>query len=129
MSALEACDYGEIHPMLRATKKGRKVNWTILHLELRAIRLVKFREACGIKKFRALEEVADAFTVSVNTLRSWERRLQKEFGPIELAHRVAEAEKGAVNESDAQYARDLKENARQYRMALAEKTAKRSPQK
>ena len=30
LTALEECDYGEITPMLKATKTGRKVNWTML---------------------------------------------------------------------------------------------------
>jgi DNA-binding transcriptional regulator YiaG len=128
LTALEACDYGEIQPMLMATKKGRKVNLSILHLQLRAIRLVHGREARGIKKFKALEEVARAFCVSVNTVRSWERRLRTEFGPIEIAHRPATAEKVDVTQSDFRYEQDLAENARQYKMATAKK-AKRAPQR
>jgi hypothetical protein len=69
LAALEACDYGEILPMLAATKENRKINWTILQLQLRAIAAVKYREARGAKKFIALEEVAEAFGVSPNTVR------------------------------------------------------------
>jgi hypothetical protein len=40
--ALEACDFGEILPLLKATKKNRKVDWTILQLRLRAIECIYF---------------------------------------------------------------------------------------
>jgi DNA-binding transcriptional regulator YiaG len=129
MSALEACDYGEIHPMLKATKKGRKVNWTILRLQMRAITLVKKRETHGMKKFKALQEVADAFGVSVDTVRTWERRLRSEFGNSEVPN-VLENATFELIESEARYAQDLKENARQYKLALAGKrSAKGASQK
>jgi DNA-binding transcriptional regulator YiaG len=136
LAALEACDYGETQPMLMATKKDRKVNWTILQLQLKAITFVKYREALGMKKFKALEDVAGAFGVSVNTVRSWEPRLRTEFGPIEITNRLAAAEEAGKNERDAEHRassislsgrQDLKEFARQYKMAR--RRAKRAPQK
>ena len=136
LSALEACDYGEIQPLLRATKKGRKVNWTILQLQLKAIELVKYREASGIKKFKALEEVAGAFGVSVNTLRTWEARLRSEFGQPKVAQGLASAEKLGKDESDAKHPassslsaygqESLNEFARQHKVAMARKGAKRA---
>jgi len=137
LAALEACDYGEILPMLRATKEGRKINWTILQLQLKAIALVKYREARGIKKFKALQEVAGAFGVSVNTVRTWEPRLRTELGHIEVAHRLAIAKEVGINESDDQHRASsgpevlygqegLQEFARQYRVAIASKRAKRA---
>ena len=126
--ALDACDYGEVQPMLRATKKGRKVDWTILRLQMRAITLVKQRQTNGMKKFIALQEVGYAFGVSAATVRTWERRLRTEFGHSDVANALATATFKLI-EGDARYAQELKVTARQYRMALAEKTAKRSPQK
>jgi hypothetical protein len=51
-----------------------------------------------------------------------------QFGPIEIAHRPATAEKVDVTQSDLRYEQDLAENARQYKMATAKK-AKRAPQR
>jgi hypothetical protein len=124
--ALQACDYGETLPMLRATKKGRKVNWTILQLQLRAVEHVKYREARGIKKFKAQEEVAGAFGVSVNTLRTWETRLRSEFGHIEVAGRLAVAEEIGINETDAEQHRYLQEFSQQYRAAINKRTKRAS---
>lgn len=134
LSALEACDYGETHPMFRSVKKGRKVNWSILRSQLMAIALVKYREARGIKKFKALEEVAEAFAVSVSTLRSWEMRLKADFSRSEIAHRLAIAEKIGKDQSntgdqDLLYGRDgLQAFGRQYKQskAILKRGAKRA---
>jgi DNA-binding transcriptional regulator YiaG len=103
LTALEACDYGEIQPMLMATKRGRKVNWTILQLQLKTITFVKYREARGIEKYKALKEIAKAFGVSVNTLRAWEQRLRTEFGPIDVMNRLKIAEEAGIKESNAEH--------------------------
>ena len=95
--ALDASEYGEIHPILGATKRGRKVNWSILQLQLRAIAFVRYREANGVKKYKALEEVAKAFGVSVDTLRTWERRLRNEISQAEIAHQLAIAEEAGTS--------------------------------
>jgi hypothetical protein len=128
LSALEACDYGETHPMFRPTKKDRKVNWPILRSQLIAIALVKYREArCG-KKYKALEEVAGAFGVSVNTLHSWETRLQADFSRSEIAHRLAMAEEIGKMQSDAPdqdplYGRDsLQRHGQLYKQALKKRS-------
>ena len=118
--ALEACDFGEIQPLLMATKKSRKVNWTILQLYLDAIRFVKYRDAHGLPINDALQEVAGAFAVSVHTVRSWKQRLQTEFGHSSIASVLADSLE--LIESDAQFAQELKESARQFRSALAEKS-------
>jgi DNA-binding transcriptional regulator YiaG len=122
--ALKACDYGEILPMLSATKKGRKVNWTILQLQLRAVEAVKFREARGIKKFKAQQEVAEAFGVSVDTVRSWEMRLRDELGQFKVASRLAVVAKIGKNETDAEQHRYLQEFAQQYKAAINKKAQK-----
>jgi hypothetical protein len=102
ISALEARDYNETQPMLRATKKDRKVNLTILNIQLRAIAFVKYREARGLKKLKALEEVAGALGVSDETIRSWGSRLQTEFGPIKIVRALSFAENAGKNQDDAE---------------------------
>ena len=128
LSALEACDYGEIQPLLGATKKGRKVDWTILQLQLKAIGLVSYRQGRGVKKLKALQEVAEAFGVSVDTLRAWETRLRTEFGRIEVSERLAFAKEAGVNGQDTSYGhRSLQEWSRQYRVALNKRAKRASP--
>jgi hypothetical protein len=102
ISALEARDYNETQPMLRATKKDRKVNRTILNIQLRAIAFVKYREARGLKKFKALEQVAGALGVSDETVRSWQPRLQTEFGPLKVVRALTFAENAGKNQDDAE---------------------------
>jgi hypothetical protein len=126
--ALKACDYGEILPMLSATKKGRKVNWTILQLQLRAVEAVKSREARGVKKFKAQQEVAEAFGVSVDTVRSWEMRLRDELGQIEVASRLAGVAEIAKNETDAEQLRYIQEFAQQYKAAVNKRAKKAASQ-
>jgi hypothetical protein len=128
LSALEACDYGEIQPLLGATKKGRKVNWTILQLQLRAIGLVSYRQGRGIRKLKALQEAAEAFGVSVDTLRAWETRLRTEFGSTEVSKRLAGAKEAGVNGQETLYGpRFLQEMSRQYRVALNKRAKRASP--
>lgn len=125
VSALEACDYGEILPMLKATKTGRKVNWTILQLQWRAISYVKNVRARGIKKFKALEEVAGAFGVSVDTVRTWEQRLRSEFGAfvVKASNNDSPAQQRGLPSYDPEYLQKL---AQQYRAAVASKRVKRA---
>jgi transcriptional regulator with XRE-family HTH domain len=124
LAALEALDYGETQPMFRATKEGRKVKWTILQLQLRAIAFVKYREERGTKKYKALEEVAEAFGVTDNAIRAWESRLRNEFGNVEFTKRLAHAEKD-IEESNPQ--QSLLEFAQLYK--LEKKRAKGRSQK
>jgi hypothetical protein len=102
VTALEALDYDEIQPFLKSDPNSRKVNLTVLRLQLRAIELVEYRVSRGTKKIVALKEVADALCVSTDTIRSWKPRLQKEFGQLEVARRISFATNSVSTESDAQ---------------------------
>lgn len=113
LAALEALDYGETQPIFRATRKGRKVNSIILQLQFWAIAFVRFRNAQGMIKYRARQEVGGAFGVDGNTIRSWDRRLQSEFGAIEFEKRLAYAEKD-IDQSNPQ--QSLLEFARLYKL-------------
>ncbi len=120
--ALEACDYGELQPLFRAKKKGRKVNWTILCLQMRAIALVK--QGLTLGRYEALQEVAGALGVGVHTVRTWRQRLRIEFGHCEVENVLARSTFKLID-GEARYAQDLKEIARQYKLALARKKASR----
>ena len=102
VTALEALEYDEIQPFLKPVPNSRKVNLTVLRVQLRAIELVEYRVLRGSKKYNALKEVADALCVSTHTIRSWKRRLQKEFGQLEVARRISFATNSGSNEDDAQ---------------------------
>lgn len=109
--ALEAADFGEILPFLKATKKNRKVDWTILQLRLRAIECIYYRVGQGMKKYVAEEEVAKAFDKDPTTIRSWERRLKSDFGVAEVARRLELAQDAGVHLRNASD-RDRSEDTR-----------------
>jgi hypothetical protein len=102
VTALEALEYDEIQPFLKSDPNSRKVNLTVLRLQLRAIELVEYRVSRGTRKYSALKEVAGALCVSIDTIRSWKPRLQKEFGQLEVTRRISFAINSGSNEDDAQ---------------------------
>jgi hypothetical protein len=70
--------------MLAQANTGRKRNLTLLRLQLQALALVAYRRELGLPKGGAVDQVAEAFGTSPNTLLSWETRLRKEFGGLEV---------------------------------------------
>jgi hypothetical protein len=84
IESLEALDYGEVQPMLAQASTGRKRNLTLLRIQLQALALVAHRRALGLPKGVAVDQVAEAMGTSPNTLLSWETRLRKEFGGLEV---------------------------------------------
>jgi transposase-like protein len=44
-----------------------------------------------MKRYVAVERVADAFNIGTDTLRSWKSRLRKEFGALDLESGMAQA--------------------------------------
>ena len=86
-----------------------------------------------MKKYKAQEEVAGAFGVSVNTLHQWETRLQADFSHSEIAHRLAIAEEIGKMQSDAPdrdplYGRDsLQRHGQLYKAALKRRAKRASP--
>jgi hypothetical protein len=74
--ALYALNLGEAQLILRPSavkKQGRPSN--LLFWKARALCHVHFRMGQGIKKYMALQDVADSLGQSVETLRSWEKSL------------------------------------------------------
>jgi DNA-binding transcriptional regulator YiaG len=84
VTALEALDTGEVRPILEPVLKGNKRKLTESRLQIRAIAMVSYRETLGLKKHEAQNEVATALGVGLATLRSWEPRLKKKFGAVEV---------------------------------------------
>jgi hypothetical protein len=83
--------------MLKATKTGRKVNWTMLNLQMKALSFIDYRVGRGMKKEFAQKEVAEAFGVGVDAVRSWEHRLKDEFGDDAFAFRETGKKQGVRN--------------------------------
>ena len=135
LTALEECDYGEITPMLKATKTGRKVNWTMLNLQMKALSFIASRVGRGMKKEFAQKEVAEAFGVGVDAVRSWEHRLKDEFGDDavvsiqetgkERGVRISEAKGPASIRAEAHECQLLEYLGRRYIEATEKKRAKR----
>lgn len=135
LTALEACDYGEITLMLKATKTGRKVNWTMLQLQMKALSFVNSHMGRGMKKEYARKEVAKAFGIGVDAVRSWEHRLKVEFGNDVVAYiqetgkehgvRISQAKGPASTRAAAREREFLEYLGRRYIEATEKKRAKR----
>jgi transposase len=78
----------------------------VFKLELRAIGFVEYRRVRGGNKSKAQDQVANALGVSVETIKSWERRLRKNFGDLEVARTISFACNSARSEDAAQRAAD-----------------------
>jgi DNA-binding transcriptional regulator YiaG len=78
--AIEALELGEVQPLLKAKKSSRKVTLRQLRLQLQAISFIAFRQALGASQFSAIEDVANAYGVSFDTVRGWEPRVRKALG-------------------------------------------------
>lgn len=89
--ALRALDYNEVLPILQPLKAKRKVSLSKLRTQMMAVLFVEHRVAGGMKRSDAIDMVAKAFQVGNETLRSWKIRLRKEFGPLEMESRIANA--------------------------------------
>lgn len=75
-TALRSLNEGEVEPMLQPVKsrlRGKPASLNRWKLE--ALYQVHFRIGKGMKKYRALKEVADALAQSAETLRDWEKQL------------------------------------------------------
>jgi hypothetical protein len=73
-SALFALNLGQLQPLTMPEPKRRQGNaLQLLNWKVMALRHVYFLMGKGLKKYRALQVVADAIGQSTETLRSWEK--------------------------------------------------------
>ncbi len=100
-SGFEALNYSEVLPLMAPSNSDRKVKLGELLLQLEAIALLEYRVARNDKKFLALKEVAAAFGVSSDTLRSWEYRVRAELGEFRVSREVGYA-RGAAKRDMAE---------------------------
>lgn len=93
LEAIKALEYGEVRPIFSPVVAGRKHDYTILDLQLRAISMVNFwRGAYSMTEEAALAEVGGVLGVGTETLKSWEQRLQKDFGRLRVDEVLSEAD-------------------------------------
>jgi hypothetical protein len=99
IEALEALFYGEQLPLLSAAKNNKKVGWRELQCQLQAISCVEYRCAKGLKKYVAIKEVAKAYNVEPDTVRTWEQRLRRELDNLAVSREIAFAKNRAANKT------------------------------
>jgi hypothetical protein len=121
IAALEGLDYGKPSPIFAPIKESRKAGLTKLHHQLKAICFVEYRTKRNIKKYRAQQEVANAFGVERETVDTWADRLLKEenLGQLEVSRSIAFAHNRATyNEvDDVRYGDTaLREAGRKYQL-------------
>ncbi|MBO9186241.1 hypothetical protein ACQZ4Y_13385 [Rhizobium sp. L80/93] len=88
--ALRALEYGEVMPILEPKRSGRKVSFTEQREQLRAVTFARFRRKTGLMSAGdAWNEVAKAFGVSLETLRTWEKRLRESEGDPDGHYRLS----------------------------------------
>jgi hypothetical protein len=138
LEAIKALAYGEVRPIFSPVVAGRKRDYTTLNLMLRAISMVSFRRgAYGMTREAALAEVGGVLDADPETLKSWKKRLQRDFGRLRVEETLLEADFHAscvrndielgrlgqttydMSHHDASYdARALAELGEQYKAAL-----------
>lgn len=76
--SLAALNEGEVDDLATPSPGRRQgLPYSLKRWKLEALRQVRFRIGKGYKKYRALEEVGEAIGQSPETLRSWEKELEK----------------------------------------------------
>lgn len=76
-NALTALEFGETLPILAPAGSGQKREYRDLMAQLSTVGFVAYRQAIGGNKQRARAEVAAAFGVAEDTMRTWEGRLKR----------------------------------------------------
>jgi hypothetical protein len=99
ISALEGLHFGEMSPLFKPIKKGRKVGLAEMQLQLRAVCIAEYFQKQGLEKHIALKKVADAFKVDTNTVKSWKLRLSQAsaLGHLQVQRSIAFAQNYAAN--------------------------------
>lgn len=118
--AIEALDYNEVDPILQPRKERRKISRSELNMQLCALRWVAHYNGRGFKKKDSLERVADAFGVSIATLRSWERRVPDELGKLRVDS-LLEDSSVYDDKYEDQYDENLISDGKAYRELLKQK--------
>lgn len=98
--ALKALPFGETLPLLKPATTSAKVRYRELNFQLTALTFVQFKHSSGTKKYVAQNQVADAFGVGQEALRSWESRIRDGLGGMIVSDRLSKAKSDAVIASE-----------------------------
>jgi hypothetical protein len=139
--ALEALEYGETLDIIKPAGVGKKRQYRESNLQLKTIGFVAYREKVGGLKKDARDEVAAAYCVAADTIRSWEDRARKDpkvgrlyvEQQIGMAHNAAswivaarrgtEVRPDLIERMEGQYGLDaLKRAGAEYQAALREES-------
>jgi len=120
LSALQALDYNEVHPVLQPNKGRRKIGISDLNMQLSILIWVEHYVGRGFKTHEALHRVAEAFGVAPPTLRSWKLRLRKELGALKLENWLENARVFDQDYEDA-YDQEMISDAEKYRLFISRK--------
>jgi hypothetical protein len=82
---LEALEWGKPTPLLEPVTTGSHGGLIAIKCELQALLYVEYQIGTGKKKHKAQDEAADAFGISSETIRTWEKRLRTELGTLDFA--------------------------------------------
>ena len=99
-NALKALEYGEVHPLFRPKKSSRKLTPRAQQGQMEAIGFIYYRTAGGMKKEQAIKQVADAYGINYETVRSWEKRLRRELGSARMDLEISNATKAAIADKE-----------------------------
>jgi hypothetical protein len=93
LSGLRALDYGDdAPPMFERNTADRKLPEQVRRYQLRALAFIEYRKAAlGVTKTVSEGDVAEAFGVSIETIKDWRKDLPKVLGAYEVDSQLAEA--------------------------------------
>lgn len=87
--ALRALNMNDIQPILQTKPLGRKVTFEEQQLQMRAVCFWKFRHATSVFSAASAQTVvAEAYGVSPEALRTWEKRLRLDLGQLRVSREV-----------------------------------------
>jgi hypothetical protein len=137
---LEGLDFGEQAPMFQPIETDAKAKLGEMRLQLEALCFVEYRVKKGLKKGKAVEEVASALGVADLTLTGWTSRLRQGLGRLTVAREISFAQNiashfNAPNDKRAKYgekifgAHALKSLAARYKAAKGKRKAAKGKRK
>lgn len=134
-SALQALELNDVRPMVQPNLASRKVSFEEQRLQLAALAFVHFRRATKLMNAaEAEEQVSQAYAVSRETVRTWERRLREEMGELQVSRVIGfaknagssiDAKRSVLSDASAAFEADSDYGPEALRLASIEYKARR----
>lgn len=121
--ALDALEWGEQLSILEPVKTNAKIRYREIQCHLSALLYVEYERARGKKKKIAQEEVAEAFGISDETVRTWEKRIRTELGTLFVNRRFGFAQNSGKSCSKSSVPGDIEYSDSRYGRPALMKTA------